>query len=385
MSPQEVLDLLSQLISFDTVSPEGKQYEDLVHFLKGWLEERGVSAKVEYVDDEYRSSHCPQGPKPLLFAWVGEGEPLLEFNGHYDVVPPGDGWEGNPFEPKVVGEYLVGRGATDMKGGVAAVAASLAELSNWKGNKVQAVFVPDEEVGGRCGTGYRVSKLKEKYPIGRHVVIAEPSSKSVWIGHKGAVWLEVKVKGSQAHASTPWMGENAFLKASNVATALYYALVERFSKRYSKYEYTSEHPLAKFNTVSVGGVAYSTSNKVNVIPGSFVFSVDIRVIPEESAERVAEEVYSLLPEYAEAKALEMMEPFINEGSEVAEVIREAWGHPPKVCEGGLDLRYYKGYDAVAWGPGEISEAHKPNEKVRISDVLEFARMYSQLPLLLKRR
>lgn len=203
--------------------------------------------------------------------------------------------------------------------------------------------------------------------------------------HKGAVWLEVKVKGSQAHASTPWMGENAFLKASNVATALYYALVERFSKRYSKYEYTSEHPLAKFNTVSVGGVAYSTSNKVNVIPGSFVFSVDIRVIPEESAERVAEEVYSLLPEYAEAKALEMMEPFINEGSEVAEVIREAWGHPPKVCEGGLDLRYYKGYDAVAWGPGEISEAHKPNEKVRISDVLEFARMYSQLPLLLKRR
>jgi len=376
-------DLLKALISFDTSSPEGKQYRELVRFLKEWLEERGVPAEVVEVDDEYRARACPWGPRPLLFAWVGEGDPLLEFNGHYDVVPPGDGWSVDPFEGKVEGDRIYGRGATDMKGGVAAVALALAKLADWRGPKVQAVFVPDEEIGGRCGTGYRVAKLKDRFPIGKHVVIAEPSGGSVWIGHKGAVWVEVAVFGEQAHASAPWSGDNAFLKAASLALYLQNELASRFSKRVSRHEYTTGHPLAKMNTVTMGGIAYSTSNKTNVIPGTFKFTIDIRVIPEERAEDVAKEVYELLPDYARARVVELMEPYLSEDSEVAEVIEKRWGFPKKVCEGGLDLRYYRGYDAVAWGPGELGLAHKPDEWVRVSQVEEFAEMYAELPRLLK--
>ena len=383
MEEREALYLLKELISFDTVSPQGRQYEDLVKFLKEWLEERGVSTKVEYVDEEYRSKFCPEGPKPLLFAWVGEGEPVLEFNGHYDVVPPGEGWEGDPFEARVEGHYVVGRGASDMKSGVAAIALALANLTNLRGKKVQAVFVPDEEVGGRCGTGYRVYKLKDKYKIGKHVVIAESSGKAVWVGHKGAVWIEVKVKGEQAHASMPWLGDNAFIKASHLALYLKERLTSSWQRRPSSYEYTSSHPLAKFNTLTLGGVAYSTSNKPNVIPGTFVFTMDIRVIPEESAEMVAKEVYDLLPDFVEANVLELMEPFLNKDSYVGELIERKWGHPRRVCEAGLDLRYYRGYDAVAWGPGDYAEAHKPNEKVSLLDVLEFAEKYSELALVIE--
>ena len=373
----EVIELLKELIRFDTVSPEGKEYEDLVKFLKGWLEERGVSTAIEYVDPDYKAKACPKGgPRPILFAWVGEGKPLLEFNGHYDVVPPGD-WE-DAFEPRLEGNYLVGRGASDMKAGVAAIASALANLSDWEGPKVQAVFVPDEEVGGECGTGYRVAYLKEKYPIGEHVLIAEPGG--VNIGHKGLVWIKVKVKGVQAHSSRPWEGENAFLKASSLALKLYNELTSRFLKRPSKYEYESGHPFAKFNSLNIGGIARSSSSAFNIIPGEFTFGVDVRVIPEERSEDVAKEVIEVLGDEAEARLVELIEPFINENSELARIILErGWAKGQYVCEGGLDLRYYRGYDAIAWGPGSIEEAHKVGEKVNIEEVKRFVEYYTKLP------
>ena len=374
----EVIELLKQLIRFDTVSPEGKQYEDLVKFLKGWLEERGVSARIEYVDPEYKAKACPKGgPRPILFAWVGEGEPILEFNGHYDVVPPGEGWE-DAFEPKLEGEYLIGRGASDMKSGIAAVAAALANISDWKGPKVQAVFVPDEEVGGECGTGYRVSHLKDKYPIGKHVLIAEPGG--VYIGHKGMIWIKVKVKGKQAHASRPWEGENAFLKASALALKIGEELFQRFLKRPSSYEYESQHPFSKFNVFNMGGIARSNTSAFNIIPEEFTFSLDVRVIPEERAENVAREVLEIIGDEAEKELVEMMEPFINPNSTLAKIIIEkGWAEREVVSEGGLDLRFYRGYDAVSWGPGITSEAHKIGEKVNVKRVEEFVKYYSQLP------
>ncbi len=372
------------MISFDTVSPEGKQYEELVQFVKEWLESRGVEARIEYVDPEYRSKACPTGSqRPIVIARVGEGEPLLEFNGHYDVVPPGEGWESDPFEAKFVNGYVIGRGATDMKGGVAAVMVALANLSNWKEGEVKAVFVPDEEIGGFCGTAYRVNVLGKKYPIGRKVVIAEPSSRTVWIGHKGMVWLEVEVEGKQAHASMPWEGENAFLKASALALEIDRALGDELSKTFSKYEYTSGHPMAKLTVYNIGGVAFSTSNKENVIPGSFKFSIDIRTIPETKPEEVVRKVEEVVKERAKLRVKFMDEGLLNEGSELAELIERTWGEPKRVCEAGLDMRFYRGYDVVTWGPGSSDEAHKPNEKVKLEEVEEFARRYSKLPYLLR--
>ncbi len=374
----EVIELLKQLIRFDTVSPEGKQYEDLVKYLKEWLEERGVNAKVEYVDPQFKAKACPKGgPRPILFAWVGEGEPLLEFNGHYDVVPPGEGWE-DAFEPKLEGEFLIGRGASDMKSGIAAAAAALAELNSWKGPRVQAVFVPDEEIGGECGTGYRVSHLKDKYPIGKHVLIAEPGG--IYIGHKGLAWMKVKVKGEQAHSSRPWEGENAFLKASALALKLSNELFQRFLKRPSSYEYESGHPYAKFNTFNLGGIAKSNTSAFNMIPGEFTFSLDVRVIPEESLENVINEVVSIVGDEADVEVSTTFEPFINPNSTLAKVIIEkGWADKEVVSEGGLDLRYYKGYDAISWGPGTTSEAHKIREKVNVKRVEQFVKYYSQLP------
>ncbi len=370
----EAAKLLSELISFDTVSPDGKQYSEFVRFLKSWLEERGVKAWIEEVESEYQKRHCPKGSKRyILFAEV-EGEKVVEFNGHYDVVPPGEGWEGSPFEARLVGHKLYGRGATDMKGGIASIALALTRLKEG----AQAVFVPDEEIGGACGTGYRVNVLSDKYPIPKRVIIAEPSGGTVWIGHKGLVWVFVKVRGKQVHSSTPWLGENAFLKASSLALYLDQRLRAIFSKKVSKFEYTSNHPLAKFNSVNVGGFAESSSRKANTVPGTFTFSVDVRVIPEEKAEEVAKLILNELPPYAEGKVEELMEPFINENSELARIIERTWGNEKRVCEGGLDLRYYRGYDAISYGPGSPAQAHVPNEWIDVREVEEYARRYVEI-------
>ncbi len=371
---EEVVKLLSDLIAFDTVSPEGKQYYEFVKYLKSWLEERGVKAEIVKVDEEYQAKHCPKGSRRYILFAQTEGEKVVEFNGHYDVVPPGEGWEGDPFKAKLVDNKLYGRGATDMKGGVASIAIALTKLKEG----AQAVFVPDEEIGGACGTGYRVEVLKERYPIPPKVVIAEPSGGTVWIGHKGLVWVFVKVKGKQVHSSTPWLGENAFLKASSLALYLDQRLKGLFSKKPSKFEYTSGHPLAKFNTVNIGGFAESSSRKANTVPGTFTFSIDVRVIPEEKASEIANLILNELPPYAEGRVEELMEPFINENSELAKIIKEKWGNEERVCEGGLDLRYYRGYDAVSYGPGSPAQAHVPNEWIDVREVEEYAKRYVEL-------
>ncbi|ALU11417.1 acetylornithine deacetylase [Ignicoccus islandicus DSM 13165] len=382
-SINDAFSLLRKLISYDTVSPEGKQYEEFAKFVKGWFEERGIEAKIEYVDKDYRSKVCPTGSeRPIIIAKVGDGDPLLEFNGHYDVVPPGEGWESDPFDAKLVNGYVIGRGAVDMKGGVAAIMLAMANLSNWKGSEIKAVLVPDEEVGGLCGTAYRVNALKDKYPVGKKVVIAEPSSRTVWIGHKGVIWLEVEVSGVQAHASMPWVGENAFIKAASLAIEIDRALKEEFSKTFSKYEYTSGHPMAKFTVYNIGGVAYSTSNKENVIPGSFKFSIDVRTVPEVRPEDVVRKIEEIVEGRGKVRVKFVDQGILNENSELAELIEKTWGEPKRVCEAGLDMRFYRGYDVVTWGPGDSMEAHKPNEKIRLTEVEEFAKRYAKLPYLL---
>ncbi|HIH90432.1 TPA: M20/M25/M40 family metallo-hydrolase, partial [Desulfurococcaceae archaeon] len=226
------------------------------------------------------------------------------------------------------------------------------------------------------------SKLKEKYEIPRRVVVAEPTDHNVWIGHKGVVWLRVEVPGKQVHASTPWMGENAFVKASALVLELNRALTDKFSKRYSKYEYSPEHPLTKFNAFNIGGVAYSTSNKENVVPGSFVFSVDVRVIPEEDEREVVEFVKEVIGDRAKVE-VKLLEPgILNENSELAKLINEVWGEPLKVHKAASDMRYYRGYDVVTWGPGDHRESHTPNEKIKISEVVEFVGRYARLAKLL---
>ncbi len=388
-SLEYTIKILKEMISYPTVSPSGENYREFVEFMKEELEDIADEIKIIIVPREYQEKNCPQAsekPRYILYArFNGSGESVLHFNGHYDVVPGGQGWRvTSPFKPVVRDGRLYGRGAVDMKGGLATVIGALRKAR--RNNKdfyhtVELAIVPDEEIGGECGTGYLVKEVLEKPP--EYVIIPEPSGLDhPWHGHKGLVWARIKVKGRNAHASTPWRGVNAFLLAAKLALELQKAYIPILSSRKSKYKTIPEESM--YPTISIGGEAGVTGGgKTNQVPGEFYFTIDRRLIPEESVSSVKSELESLIRwlsvgeggyEY-EVEYTATMEPAINDPGILYEALRRAGSSvgveigEPVVCPGGLDLRYYTsiGSKTLSYGPsGET--AHSPDENVSIEEL-----------------
>ncbi len=394
--------LLMDMVKIPTVSPRGEGYGELVEILSKALAEQGLEVIVHRVPQDLVDKKCPPeargNPRYIVMVRLGSGSPVLHFNGHYDVVPGGSGWTvTEPFKPVVKEGRIYGRGTTDMKGGLASMAAAMVALSRFEGElgmTVEAVFVPDEEIGGECGTGYLVEKGLSKPD---YVVVAEPSGASrMWIGHKGAVWAEIVVEGKPAHGSTPWLGVNAFEGMVEVARRFIEELKPRVESRKSKYTY--DMPGGEKATMMIGGKVRG-GDKVNQVPGVASFSIDRRVIPEESAEEAWREIEEFTRRVAEetgikatAKLIHTMNAVVTEPDTplvraASAAAREVLGSEPEktVCIGGLDLRYYveRGVQGISYGPGVSGTAHAPDEYVEIRDLVDFAKMYALLPFTLR--
>ncbi len=394
------LDLLSELIKIPSVSPQGDHYEEIAELLAHTTESLGFDTQIIKVDKDYQEQNCKhasRNPRYIVLATYGSNGPVLHFNGHYDVVPGGIGWTiTEPFKPFVKDNKLYGRGAIDMKGGIAAVLAGLKAFKDSNGYPdnlvLQLAFVPDEEIGGECGTGYLVERVLDQAP--EYVIIPEPSGlKTPWHGHKGALWAKIRVHGKNAHASTPWQGKNAFLLASKFALELHSRYTTILSTRRTKYKITP--PEASYPTVMIGGVARVVDGKTNQVPGLFEFTIDRRLIPEENVESTRGELEALLRWISVELGIEnyeisyetSMEPAINDPAELYEALKESGKKydviigEPEVCPGGLDLRYYtlKGSKALSYGPTGTT-AHAPDEYLDLDEFKKLIGIFGTLPL-----
>lgn len=396
------LALLKELVAVESTSPAGAGYDEVIGLLKDFLAAYGVSTEAMVVPREYQAQFCPtasERPRTILKAWVGgKGDVLLHLNGHYDVVPGGPGWTvTDPFKPRVVEDRVYGRGTTDMKGGITSIALSLAIIARAEEGlpgRVEAAFVPDEEIGGACGTGYLVERATDKVPP--YVVIAEPTNlERIEIGHKGGVWVRVVVRGRTAHASRPWLGENAFVLGARIAAWLADNYVTSLQAFKSKYAY--DDPLGNTPTAMVGGEAYVPSGKSNQVPGEFHFTIDRRFVIEEELEAVKREVIQAVTEAArffgaedrvKAEVVSAVDKaFVPPGNRLSIGIRQVaavLGLPnpvETVCIGATDARYYvkRGSLAVSYGPGDPRLAHAPDEYVEYTKVLKAAEAYALLP------
>lgn len=396
------IEVLSRLIAIPTVSPAGEHYDEASKLLARELENLKFNVEVIRVPEDYQKTHCPQAgsnPRFIVYGVYGEGVKRLHFNGHYDVVPGGTGWTvTEPFKPLVKDGKLYGRGAIDMKGGIAAVlgAFKLLRDSGISPNLVlEAAFVPDEEIGGKCGTGYLVESVAGAPD---YVIIPEPSGLSnPWHGHRGIVWVTVKVKGVSAHASTPWFGKNAFLLAAQVALELQRIASSTFASRRSKYKIVPVE--ASMPTAMIGGVAGVVGGgKTNQVPGEFTFTVDRRLIPEESVSQALEELKTMIAWSAyqvgadyEITVDYTTEPAINEPAELYQALREGAKTAglnigePIVCPGGLDMWYYttKGSKALAYGP-EYRTAHAPDEHIELEELRKLIITYAATAIALEK-
>ena len=375
----------------------GDYYEDLIYYYVDELSKYGIHTTVHQVPKEYcekvlPKQFNPEKPRYILIARIGSGEKVLQFNGHYDVVAAGGGWSTDPFNPVITNGKIYGRGTTDMKAGIAAFLATMIYFAT--ANKepniiVEGAVVPDEEIGGATGTGYLVNVLGSRPDF---AVIAEPSGAgNIYIGHRGNVWAMIRVRGKQAHGSTPWLGENAFEKMIILADYFVKKYKPVLEARKSNLKY--EDPRASSPTITLGG-KLEAPGSINIVPGQAGFSIDRRLIVEERAEQVIDELRKFVEtaskelgieseveivDYSNPVYVEENHPYVNA---LARAVKEALGTEPTrtVCVGGLDLKYYlaKGIPAVAYGPGEVNMAHKADEFVTLESLYNSIKVYIKL-------
>ncbi|HEV7176969.1 MAG TPA: M20/M25/M40 family metallo-hydrolase, partial [Solirubrobacteraceae bacterium] len=196
--------LAERLISYDT-----SRAEELVAaagFVKGWLESRDIEVL-----------HHDHNGLPVLVAEVGPARndlPCVVFHGHLDVVPGRQ----EQYEPRIDGDKLFGRGAYDMKGALAAMMCALKDVERQERVRVRLVCVPDEEseeLDERATEGVVKRGLG-----GNFAITGEPTNLHIGVEAKGVLAMSIEVHGRAAHSSTPWLGDNAVLKAIDVFRAI---------------------------------------------------------------------------------------------------------------------------------------------------------------------
>ncbi|MEM4789094.1 MAG: M20 family metallopeptidase [Ignisphaera sp.] len=387
------INVLKDMISIPTVNPPGVNYDKFAEYVSKLMRVLGLDVEIIEVPRDLIANicaECKNYPRYIIVGCIGEGKPVIHFNGHYDVVPPGEGWKYNPFEAYVEENKIYGRGSVDMKGGIASVLLAIKTfISMFKdfNGSIEVALVPDEEIGGETGTGY-LTRIMRKQPD--YVIIAEGSgSTNLWIGHKGALWGFVEVTGVQAHGSTPWRGVNAFEYMAKIALRFLEKHFELIQGKISNYDYLD--PEGAKPTLTLGGEVKG-STKVNMVPGFYAFSFDRRIIPEESVEAVENEIKKIIEDIAKEfpqvkigiEVVNKLKPALTkENTELVKTLEQSielvLGIKPRkvLCLGGLDMHYYteKGIETVTYGPGPDVNAHVVNEYVLVDEVINVARVY----------
>ncbi len=394
---KQCIDLLFQLIEIPTVNPPGENYHRMAKLLKQYLEELGFRVEIIEIPENYLDKFYPYAPQHrgypryIVLARNCSDRVDLHINCHYDVVPPGEGWSFDPFKPIVKEDRVYGRGATDMKGGIACVLTALRlaiERRELRGC-IELAFVPDEESGG-IGTKYLVEELGA---TPRYVLIPEPtSSELIAIGHKGMIRGLIRVFGRQGHASRPWRAVNAFEKGC--------ILVARLVEVFQRYAHSKrsdmpfEEEEARYVTLSLGGWVRTSAMKDNVVPGEFSFSFDIRTIPELSNEEVFRSFKSMVEEIAgdigvrvaieklidiPAASTPIDSPLLTF---VRSIASKVLGYEPRIFvnTGRYDLVFYRsrGSHVVVYGPGVRGQAHAVDEYITIEELRRFINIYAEI-------
>jgi succinyl-diaminopimelate desuccinylase len=243
--------LTERLITYDTSTEEGIQ--SAAGFVKGWLEARDIEVRAEYVRG-----------RPVLAATVGapEGQvPTIVLHGHLDVVPG----RREQFEPRVEGDRLIGRGAYDMKGGLAAMMCAARDLAAQRLVRVHFVCVADEEADDDEGGTGSAWLVRNGYG-GDFAITGEPTDLKIGVQAKGVLAMRIVVQGRAAHGSTPWLGDNAVVKAVDVFRQIESLPFARESSDL-------------FDRPSVNLARVLGGDALNKVPDTCVIDVDVRYLP----------------------------------------------------------------------------------------------------------
>ncbi len=343
--------LTERLIGYDTSRPD--ELVAAAGFVKGWLESR----EIEVTEIQHDGL-------PVLLADVGpprdNGVPAVILHGHLDVVP------GRPeqFEPRLEGDRLFGRGAYDMKGGLASMMCVLKDVERQDRVAVRFMCVPDEE-------SEELDHRSTDTLIGENsradfAMTGEPTNMHIGVEAKGVLIMRIEVHGRSAHSSTPWLGENAVLKAIDV-----FRTIETLS--------FSRESSEMFDRPSINLGRIRGGDALNKVPDECAMAVDIRYLPGQDPEEILAQVRAI-------PGIDVTRTFIHPPVAVprSNVYVRALGEAVKRSvrgeaisvgrEGASDAAAFlaAGIPAVEFGP-EGDGHHGPDEWVSVSSLARYRR------------
>ncbi len=324
--------------------------------------------------------------RPSVVASIGAApRPSLAWNGHLDVVPAGDPgtWTHDPWAGAIEDGRLIGRGAVDMKGAIAAALAAAAAIRRAglePAGTLTFHLAADEEHMGIHGT--RV--LWEQGLLDQDAsVVGEPNDLTIGLAERGGAWVSATARGKAAHGSQPHLGVNAITSAAHLLLRLPEVLPDR------------EHPLV--GRPSVNAALIAGGSAPNVVPDRCQVDIDRRIVPGETDpaeilqpfERLAEDIRSQHPEVDLAFEIREWTDAAEAppDSAIARIAREAvaaerGSTPPDTGFTGItDARFYINQAAIPTiilGPGSLSVAHTANEWVPVEDLVSAARIYARI-------
>jgi succinyl-diaminopimelate desuccinylase len=365
---QDSVALAQELVRFPSINPPGHE-RSCSAFLANLL------AAFDMTVETYEFA----AGRPSIVARVAgyESEPPLCFTGHIDVVPLGaKTWSVPPFEGTIRGGKLFGRGASDMKSGVAAfVSAVVRQLRKGEPLRrgITLVITAGEESG--CEGAFHLSRVGALGECAL-LVVAEPSANRPIIAHKGSLRVRVTVRGTTAHSSMPEVGDNAIDKAAEMITRL---------RRHGFDDY--RHPLLGRTTACVSMIEGGLN--INSVPDLVTFSIDFRTVPSHAHAVLISEIEALFGPEAEIGVVTDFPGFSTDPdapllAHLSAILADRSGKDaaylgaPYFTDASALVPAFGGVPTVVLGPGEVEQCHRTDEFCFVANIEESRAIYEAM-------
>jgi succinyl-diaminopimelate desuccinylase len=393
-SQQEVIHLQTELTSRVALGPDngGSGEHEKSAYIKELLVSMGPHTLEEIQAPDMRAK---DGYRPNLIAqWSGSRTgPTVWVLSHSDIVPPGDLslWKSDPYEVRVEGDRIIGRGVEDNQHGFVSSYLGLKAVlqsAGGLGRPVGLVVVADEETGSEYGLAYLLKHHGSLFHPEDIIVVPDGGNEEgtmIEVAEKSMLWMRITVTGKQCHASTPEKGKNSLRGAARLITAL-----GDLNLRFHKSDPLFKPPTSTFEPTKME----ANVPNVNTIPGKDIFYVDCRILPQydvddvlEASQRIGEDVGAQLGLDVEVEtayrqnAAEPTSPGAPVVKALAHAIKRVTGRDakPMGIGGGTVAAFFRraGLPAAVWCTMSDT-AHQPNEFCRISDIITDAKIFACL-------
>ena len=400
---EALVELTQQLTRIPTINPPGENYREICEFLSARLAASGFDTKL--LRAEASPGDSDKFPRWNVIARREGRYPgdCLHFNSHTDVVEVGQGWTRGPFAGALEDGRIYGRGSCDMKGGLAAsiiAAEAFIDVCPDYAGAIEISGTADEETGGYGGVAHLAEMGYFDPDRVQHVIIPEPLQKDrICLGHRGVWWAEIETRGEIAHGSMPFLGDCAVRHMGAVLNAMEDKLYPALAAK--RTDMPVVPPGARQSTMNInsfhGGQDEPEDDFTGFpsacVPDSARMVVDRRYLIEENVEDVRNEIISLLDEVKanrpkfsyDIRELWSVSPTMTDRdapvvTSVQRAIESVLDTQAEfvVSPGTYDQKHIDRIgrlnNCIAYGPGLLELAHKPDEYIEVDDMIDSAKV-----------